>query len=125
MENALRFNEGKLQWSLVDFKSFEDMVRVLMFGAQKYDSHNWKKGLKTTEICESLLRHLYAYMDGEEIDPESGLPHIGHIQCNAMFLAHMMNHKKETHDDRFKAEKEPTYDFGIDPRTGEKLEVRL
>ena len=24
-------------------------------------------------------------MDGQENDPESGLPHIGHILCNAMF----------------------------------------
>jgi len=94
-----RFNEGKLRWSLVDFKSIEPMVRVLEFGAKKYSDHNWKEGLKTTEICESLMRHLTAYLNGENNDPESGISHIGHIQCNAMFLAFMMR-LKPSMDDR-------------------------
>lgn len=75
------------------------MVEVLMYGAEKYTvrdgdkvvssgDHNWKNGLKKEEILESLQRHLAALMDGEINDPESGLPHIGHIQCNAMFYAY-------------------------------------
>ena len=90
---AERHNNGKLQWSLVDFKSLEPMVRVLEFGAQKYALDNWKKGLPSKQVCESLLRHVFAMLDGELIDPESGLPHVGHVQCNAMFLAYML--KKE------------------------------
>jgi len=86
---AIRHNDGKLQWSLVDFDSLEDMVRVLEYGAKKYSRDNWKKGLKTNEIFESLMRHMVAYMRGEDIDPESGLPHTGHILCNAMFLSYM------------------------------------
>ena len=74
------------------------MVRVLEFGAEKYASHNWKKGLPTTEVCESMLRHTYAYLEGEDIDKESGLSHIGHIQCNAMFLSRMAYGE---HDDRY------------------------
>ena len=87
--SALRYNSGKLQWSLVDFDALEDMVRVLEFGAKKYDADNWKKGLQTNEIAESMMRHLFAYLRGEDIDPESGLPHTGHIMCNAMFLSYM------------------------------------
>jgi len=101
---ADRFNQGKLQWSLVDFNAFEDMVRVLEFGAQKYDAHNWKKGLMVSGVCESLIRHLFAYMNGEDIDPESGLPHIGHIQCNAMFLGNYS--KRPELDDRYKPEED-------------------
>ena len=44
METGTRYNTGKIQWSLVDFDSLEPMVRVLEFGAKKYDAHNWKKG---------------------------------------------------------------------------------
>src|SRR5690554_3303535 len=87
--SAVRYNSGKLQWSLVDFDALEDMVKVLEFGAKKYAADNWKKGLKTNEIAESILRHLFAYLRGEDIDPESGLPHTGHIMCNAMFLSYM------------------------------------
>jgi hypothetical protein len=49
--SGLRYNTGKLKWSLVSWKALEPMVRVLMFGAEKYDSHNWKKGLEYTEVC--------------------------------------------------------------------------
>ena len=91
-EKSIRLNEGKLQWSLVDFKSLEPMVRVLEFGAKKYSRYNWKKGMETHEICESMLRHIFAYLSGEENDPESGLSHIGHIQCNAKFL--QFHHEK-------------------------------
>jgi len=94
-ELADRFNDGKLQWSMVDFKALEDMVRVLEFGAKKYSRDNWKKGLKTTEVVDSLLRHIYAYLNGEDIDPESGINHTGHIMCNAMFLSHMHLFRKD------------------------------
>lgn len=95
MEQGQRHNEGKLRWSLVPQSALEPMVRVLEFGAEKYDDHNWKKGLPIVEICESLKRHLDAFMEGEDLDPESGLPHIGHIQCNAMFLAWMKKNRPE------------------------------
>lgn len=101
MEQGSRFNEGKLKWSLVPQSAFHPMVRVLEFGAQKYDAHNWKKGLPVVEICESLKRHLDAFMEGEDLDPESGISHVGHIQCNAMFLAWMLQNKPEL-DNRFK-----------------------
>ena len=97
MENddkALRFNDGKLQWSLVDFESLEPMVKVLEFGAKKYAPNNWKKGLETTKIIESMLRHTFALLKGENNDPESGINHVGHIQCNAMFLAKMLQDPK-------------------------------
>lgn len=96
-----RFNEGKPKWSLVPQSALIPMVRVLEFGAIKYDEHNWMKGLSVVEICESLKRHLDAFMQGEDNDPESGLSHIGHMQCNTMFLSWMMEHKPHL-DDRFK-----------------------
>lgn len=101
MENkGERNNKGKARWSLVDFKSMEPMVRVLEFGAKKYEDDNWSKGLGVKGICESLLRHTFALLSGETNDPESGLPHVGHIQCNAMFLSHMMQFKPEFDDRR-------------------------
>lgn len=99
-EQALRYNQGKPRWSLVDFDSLEDMVQVLDFGSKKYSDNNWKKGLKTTEIIDSLMRHITDFMRGETIDADSKLPITGHILCNAMFLAYMMKNKPEF-DTRF------------------------
>lgn len=96
-----RWNKSKLEWSLVHFKSLEAMVRVLMFGKQKYAEYNWAKGLSVKQILESQLRHTMALLAGEDLDPESGLPHYAHMQCNDMFVAYMLENKKEF-DDRWK-----------------------
>lgn len=88
---ADRFNEGKPKYSLLSLKEMEPCVKVLEFGANKYARDNWKKGLPLSEILDSMLRHISAMQSGEMIDPESGLPHIGHIQCNALFLGGLNN----------------------------------
>ena len=95
---ALRYNQGKVEWSLVDYKSLEPMVRVLEYGCKKYARNNWKKGMPVTQIIESMLRHTYKLLEGELVDPESGVEHVGHIQCNAMFLAYVLNEKPEFND---------------------------
>lgn len=65
-------------------------------------SGKWQftNGMNITTICDALKRHLDAFIEGEDNDPESGLSHIGHIQANAMFLAYTMEHHREM-DDRF------------------------
>lgn len=90
-EKGDRFNEGKPKWSLVHYESLVPMIRVLEFGAKKYTPENWKKGLDLKEVLESMQRHLAALMDGEEFDSESGISHMGHIQCNAMFYNYHKN----------------------------------
>lgn len=95
---ALRYNQGKVEWSLVDFKSLEPMVRVLEYGVKKYARNNWKKGMPATQIIESMLRHTYKLLEGELVDPESGIEHIGHIQCNALFLSYVLSEKPEFND---------------------------
>ena len=98
--SATRENEGKPRWGLVPQSALLPMVRVLEYGAQKYEAWNFTKGLSITEICESLKRHLDAFMEGQDPDTESGLHHVGHIQANALFLSWMLQHRPEM-DDRF------------------------
>ena len=98
MSQGDRFNEGKPKWSLVPQSSLIPMVQVLEFGAKKYGAYNWVKGLSIRETCESLKRHLDAFMEGEDIDSDSGLSHIGHIQCNAMFLSYMLEYRPDLDD---------------------------
>jgi len=90
-EKSIRYNEGKPKWSLVHYDSLIPMIRVLEFGAKKYAPFNWQKGLDLKEILESMQRHLAKLMDNEEIDTESGISHMGHIQANAMFYNYHKN----------------------------------
>lgn len=88
---GLRYNKGKVPLSMImeARHALEDLGKVLEFGAVKYERGNWRNGLSHTEITDSLLRHLTAYLSGEDCDPETDLPHTGHILCNALFLAEM------------------------------------
>lgn len=97
-QKALRYNKGKLKWSLVDWKSLEGLVRVLEMGADKYAPYNWTKGMPVTEVSESLLRHMFAFLNGESEDKESLESHLSHVMCNCMFLIHIMREKPEFDD---------------------------
>lgn len=97
-QKALRYNEGKLHWSMIDFKSLEGMVRVLEMGTKKYSKDNWKLGMPVTEVCESLMRHLLAFMSGETTDQESGCSHMSHVMVNAMFVEYIMRERPHFDD---------------------------
>lgn len=93
MKQAKRFNKGKPQYSLFEMSTLEPCIKVLEFGAEKYGRCNWKKGLPTLHLLDSLLRHIIAYKEGEDKDKESGINHLGHIMCNVMFLTYFHNTK--------------------------------
>lgn len=97
---ADRYNQGKLPMSLLDRYAIEELVKVLQFGANKYARHNWRKGLSQSDILDSTLRHVFAALDGEDLDPESGLPHMAHAMCNCMFYLANGKYHPEL-DDRF------------------------
>lgn len=98
MIQADRYNEQKLQWSLVDFESLEPLVRVLEYGCVKYSKDNWKKGFPVSQLMESLLRHCFRLLGGELMDKESGLPHIGHIMANVMFIDYTLRNNPQFDD---------------------------
>ena len=100
---AVKYDDGKADWSLVPFESLEGMVKVLEFGAKKYAGWNWTTngGFSYTRVLRSCLRHIFAYMRGEDNDPESGLSHIHHAMCNLLFISHYIGNKeKYNKDDR-------------------------
>ena len=86
-----RDNAGKAQLSMVLEAKYalNGCAAVLEMGAKKYSRGNWRKGLNHNEVVDSLLRHLVEYMSGEGFDAESGLLHVDHILCNALFLAEL------------------------------------
>ena len=99
---AMRFNDKKPRMSLIDADAMEGLAKVLTFGAEKYDAHNWRKGLFYSNLLDSMLRHVAAIQRGEDYDLESGQLHVDHIMCNAMFLSHYQHTGRTELDDRYK-----------------------
>ena len=75
----------KRRMDLVDYHLLDDLADVLTFGANKYGDNNWKK-VETERYKAALVRHISSYMQGKEVDEESGLHHLSHAACNIMFL---------------------------------------
>jgi len=83
---AQRFNHGKLRMDLVPVSAVNALARVLTYGANKYDSDNWRRGFNYSVPYACLIRHMMAWQDGEDIDPESGLSHLDHAIANIAML---------------------------------------
>lgn len=96
---------GKPRPALMGVKALLGLSKVLAFGAAKYDDDNWRHGMAWRRVADALLRHLLAWLGGEDVDPDSGLPHIDHLLCNAMFLSEYY-HTKTGVDDRWKGPKD-------------------
>ena len=95
-EKAQRFNEGKLDWTLLDFEALEPLVKVMTYGAKKYERNNWKLPCDNEiEPLQSAMRHLISLISGEETDAESKELHSGHIMANMMFWNYRKNHKND------------------------------
>lgn len=84
--SGARYNTGKADYSLIPLSTLEDEARVWMYGQQKYAAWNWAKGMAWSVPLACALRHLSAWQKGEELDPESGLPHLAHVMCNIRML---------------------------------------
>jgi Domain of unknown function (DUF5664) len=84
---AMREKLDNVPYDLVPIELIEATAEALEYGAKKYNANNWKKGLPILQVCASIVRHCFALMKGEVIDPDSGVPHVGHICANAAFLA--------------------------------------
>lgn len=86
-EKGVKYDNGKLPMSLLPFESLEEISKVLDYGAKKYIENGWQtvpNAIKRYE--DAILRHFSAYKRGELKDEESGLTHISHMACNALFL---------------------------------------
>ena len=95
-----KFDGDKNRLELVDALAIEGIGKVLTFGAKKYAADNWRGGIQYTRLIGAIKRHLSAIERGEDIDIESGLPHIDHLGCEWMFMSHFMKTRLDL-DDRW------------------------
>jgi hypothetical protein len=104
---ALKFDSDKLPLNLLSTEAMNQTAAVLAFGAEKYAAHNWRAGFAWSRPLAAAMRHITAFNDGEDCDPESGLSHLAHAACCIMFLLEF----EKTHqhlDDRYKPNVPPT-----------------
>lgn len=93
-------DQGKAPVSLIPRSAIIGIAKALDFGAKKYDRYNFMNGIEYTRLTDATMRHIFAFLDGEDIDKESGLNHINHAAANLCMLLYMLDNRQEM-DDRF------------------------
>jgi hypothetical protein len=66
--------------------ALRELGRVFAFGAAKYERDNWKNEYEWSKNYASALRHLTAWWQGEDKDPESDLSHLAHAMWHMVVL---------------------------------------
>lgn len=87
--NEAKADSGKPRPTLVPISLVEAVMQIREYGCKKYhDPENWRK-VEPQRYRDAMCRHLMAYLKGNELDDESGMPHLWHAACNIAFLIEM------------------------------------
>ena len=94
-------SKDKAPISLVPVEAITGMAMAFKYGAEKHGKYNFRNNdITYTELIDALLRHTLAFLNGEDNDPESGLPHTYHLGANfAMLEYNRVNFPNK--DDRY------------------------
>lgn len=84
-KKGMKFDDGKLQYSLIPPEIKLYLAEILTFGAKKYAPNNWKK-VDVQRYYDAFERHMVAFQLGEENDQESGMHHLKHALTNMVFI---------------------------------------
>ncbi|MBR4855151.1 MAG: hypothetical protein IKU94_00810 [Bacteroidaceae bacterium] len=88
-DQTVKADGGKHRPTLVPVSLIYAVTAIREYGCKKYkDPENWRK-VEPQRYRDALYRHWLAYLSGEKVDPESGLPHLWHLACNVAFLIEM------------------------------------
>ena len=83
---ARKDDKDKPDYSLLTSAMLEPMIRGFMHGETKYSRGNFKQGFVNTRLTAAAMRHIMAWNDGEDVDPESGHSHLGHAMAALAML---------------------------------------
>lgn len=81
------FGDKKPSLHLVPPAALLYLALALRNGAEKYGLYNWRdKAVETMTYVGATLRHLEAWVDGEDLADDTGLPHLAHAMASLAIL---------------------------------------
>jgi hypothetical protein len=87
--------EAKPKISDTPTVGIRELGRVHTMGSKKYGRFNWREHTVSSSVYyDAAWRHLSAWFEGEDTDPESGLPHLAHVMACMNILMDAEAHGK-------------------------------
>lgn len=75
-----------------------EIGKAFSYGEIHYGANNWKNGLKVTYLIDAALRHIFQFLDGENLDSKSKCHHLGSAIANLCMAIWMLARKPELDD---------------------------
>lgn len=89
----------KAPMSTVPANVLAEIGVAMLEGASKYGRHNYRvAGVRASVYYDGVLRHLMAWWEGEDIDPDSGMSHIVKAITSLVVLRDAMHQSMWTDD---------------------------
>lgn len=102
---ALTYDDGKAPLAQLPWAAIEGLAHVQAYGHKKYkDFNNYRKGMEVSRNLSCALRHIKEYMEGHDVDAESGRNPLEHALCRLAFTLQNI-HDGTAVDDRYKGGK--------------------
>lgn len=83
---GLRYNDGKIPFQYFAPEALLELGKHYQRGNAKYEPRNWERGMDWSICFDSLQRHAWAWLGGEDRDPETGSLHMTAVAWNAIAL---------------------------------------
>lgn len=88
-----QYGDEKPQLHLIPPAGNDEQAKALMLGAKKYGERNWlATQVEMTTYLSAMKRHIDRVLDGEDIDPESGAHHLGHVMASCSIVLDARRH---------------------------------
>lgn len=88
------------RYDLIPVEALGKVARHFGVGARKYADHNWRKGYEWSKSYAAMQRHATQFWGGEDIDAETGSPHMAAVAFHALALLVFMDDHR-AFDDRY------------------------
>ena len=84
---------AKCPMHLLPAAALQETAWVHGHGAAKYGPWNWRESkVNAATYVAAIMRHLDAWREGEDLDPESGRSHLAHIAASVNILLDSQTH---------------------------------
>lgn len=95
---GVKYDQDKPDMSLISPIALFAVVRVMTFGKKKYTADNWRRGIVFSRLIAAALRHIFLFLSGQRLDPETGESHLAHAICCLMMILEFEETQPELND---------------------------
>lgn len=89
-ETIANWSASRPRYTLLPAKALALVAKVFTLGAGKHGDVSYETRTDTRAELDAALRHLYAHLGGELLDPELGTPHLAHAAARLLIALEIL-----------------------------------